>query len=126
MRRFLHQTLALCLALTMGGHWALLQTAAWCGMAVSYSRQAPLRLALERTFDGQHPCSLCLVVRKGRAEEKRLPAAAPTVKVEAPALPASVDAPPAPEAPRAVFAPCPLADGRTERPALPPPRLLPA
>ena len=58
------------LALSLGLHWAVLQTAAWTGMLVSYSRHSSFSEALSKTFDGKHPCSLCIAVQKGRAGEK--------------------------------------------------------
>jgi hypothetical protein len=54
-----------------GGHWLLLQSVAWSGMIIKYSRDAPLAVAVAKTFDGAHPCSLCHVVKKGRASEKK-------------------------------------------------------
>lgn len=60
---------AVCLSL--GAHWAFLQTAAWTGMIVSYSRDASLTEALSKTFDGQHPCCLCKMIQKGRADDNK-------------------------------------------------------
>ena len=40
------------LILTIGGHWAVLQSVAWVGMAVSYSQNASFKEALQKTFDG--------------------------------------------------------------------------
>jgi hypothetical protein len=59
------------LVLSMGLHWALLQTVAWTGMLISYSRNGTFLEAVTKTFDGQHPCSLCKVVKSGRTEEKK-------------------------------------------------------
>jgi hypothetical protein len=59
------------LVFALGLHWALLQSVAWTGMLISYSRNASLRSAVTRTFDGEHPCPLCKAVKKGRAEEKK-------------------------------------------------------
>lgn len=59
----------LMLVLSLGLHWALLQTVAWTGMLVSYSRDASLVDAVSKTFDGKHPCRLCKAIRKGQAEE---------------------------------------------------------
>lgn len=55
----------------IGGHWALLQGAAWAGMLVTYSKDATLTQAWAKTFDGQHPCKLCKAVRAGKAAEKK-------------------------------------------------------
>ena len=60
---------AVCLSL--GAHWAVLQTVAWTGMIVSYSRDASFTEALSKTFDGQHPCCMCKMIQKGRAEETK-------------------------------------------------------
>ena len=59
------------LVLSLGLHWALLQTVAWTGMLVSYSRDGSFKQAVAKTFDGKHPCPLCKVIEKGRAEEKK-------------------------------------------------------
>ena len=40
-------------------------------MAINYSQDAPLRVALAKTFDGQHPCKLCKVVQAGKQQEKK-------------------------------------------------------
>lgn len=62
---------ALMLALSVGGHWAVLQTVAWVGMAIEYSQCMPVDQALVATFDGSRPCSLCQAVQQGRAEERK-------------------------------------------------------
>ena len=62
---------ALALASSIGLHWAFLQAIAWTGMIVSYSQEAPLREAVEKTFDGKHPCSLCQQIAKGKQSEKK-------------------------------------------------------
>ncbi len=55
----------------MGGHWAVLQTVAWVGMAVDYSQNYGIEHGLLRTFDGDHPCQLCQKVMQGRAAEQK-------------------------------------------------------
>ena len=59
------------LVLSLGLHWALLQTVAWTGMLITYSRDASFKTAVAKTFDGEHPCPLCKAIKKGRAEEKK-------------------------------------------------------
>ena len=54
-----------------GSHWFFLQSIAWVGMAVNYSKTAPISVALKKTFDGDHPCKLCLAVKEGKQEEKK-------------------------------------------------------
>lgn len=53
----------------MGGHWIALKTVAWVGMFVENQRNTSLVEALEKTFDGQHPCALCCAIEKGQQDE---------------------------------------------------------
>ncbi len=53
-----------------GGHWLVLQSVAWSGMIVEYSRTAGLVVGVEKTFDGQHPCDFCKVIQKSRHSEQ--------------------------------------------------------
>ncbi|MDP9253847.1 MAG: hypothetical protein M3O66_02730 [Verrucomicrobiota bacterium] len=69
---------ALCASL--GLHWFALQSVAWTIMIVEYSKQAPLRAAISQTFDGQHPCSLCHAVQKGKTKKSDIQSA--TQKVD--------------------------------------------
>lgn len=59
------------LVMVIGGHWALLQSAAWVGMAIQFSRTEPVTVALGKTFDGNHPCPVCKIVKAGKAAEKQ-------------------------------------------------------
>jgi len=63
--------IALALAGSIGLHWAFLQAVAWTGMIVSYSQAVPLSEAMQKTFDGQHPCKLCKQIAKEKQSEKR-------------------------------------------------------
>jgi hypothetical protein len=58
------------LVLATGGHWAMLQSVAWFGMAVRFSQDQPLLPALQKTFSGAHPCTLCKAVSDGVKTEK--------------------------------------------------------
>ena len=40
-------------------------------MIFDYSKRASLSKAIAQTFDGAHPCSLCQIVNKGKACEKK-------------------------------------------------------
>jgi hypothetical protein len=62
---------AFSLIVSIGGHWAILQSIGWVGMIASYSRDATLRVALEKTFDGNNPCQICRAVREGKQSEKK-------------------------------------------------------
>lgn len=70
------------LVLAMGGHWAVLQSVAWAGMIVSYAQTAPLSVAFQKTFSGQHPCKLCKVVENGKKSEGKKEAPENTSKLE--------------------------------------------
>lgn len=70
-RRLFQFSVALALIAAVGGHWVVLQSVAWVGMAVNYSKTAPLSIALKKTFDGEHPCRLCVVVKEGKQEEQK-------------------------------------------------------
>jgi hypothetical protein len=63
--------LVVAVSLSLGAHWAFLQAVAWTGMIVSYSREASFTEALSKTFDGRHPCRMCRMIQKGRADEKK-------------------------------------------------------
>jgi hypothetical protein len=66
----LHKSLVvLALVVSIGGHWAVLQSVAWVGMAVTYSKDASLSQALDKTFDGHHLCKLCKIVQAGKKAE---------------------------------------------------------
>ena len=55
----------------MGGHWAILQTTAWVGMLVKYSESEGVEAGISKTFDGKHPCDLCLSIAKNKQTEKK-------------------------------------------------------
>jgi hypothetical protein len=68
----------------LGGHWAILQTAAWVGMVVSYTQSdSSLPEALKKTFDGDHPCVVCKMVKSGRASEEKKDLSYEVVKLDA-------------------------------------------
>jgi hypothetical protein len=54
----------------MGGHWLIFQSFAWATMVVNFSHQGSLSWAISRTFDGQHPCAICISIQQGRQEEQ--------------------------------------------------------
>ena len=70
------------LAISIGLHWAVLQSVAWVGMVVNYSQSAPLAVALARTFDGRHPCKLCKLVNEGKKSEKSQELQKPAAKID--------------------------------------------
>jgi hypothetical protein len=58
------------LALTLGLHWTVLQSVAWVGMLVNYTVDSSFGEAVVKTFDGKHPCKLCVAVAEGRESEQ--------------------------------------------------------
>ena len=51
--------IGLALFLATGGHLAILQGVAWTNMVRDFAKTESIGTALEKTFDGQHPCTLC-------------------------------------------------------------------
>ena len=74
MRPKLAQLLiAFTLIVSIGGHWAFLQSIGWVGMLVSYAQADTMLVALEKTFNGKNPCQICRVVKEGKQAEKDKP-----------------------------------------------------
>ncbi|MCL4785682.1 MAG: hypothetical protein KJ070_02650 [Verrucomicrobia bacterium] len=72
----------LALFVMLGGHWLALQSVAWARMLAEFSRTDSFTQAVGKTFDGKHPCKLCLSIREGRQQEKREQREAPLIKTE--------------------------------------------
>ena len=111
-----------------GGHWAALQTVAWAEMLHDYSQHnGSLAVAVEQTFDGQHPCELCQQIQAARAKEHKETSTTPGTKDDAKVKALLVDsvlprfARTIEDAsyPPAVFA---SSASRAEQPPTPPPR----
>jgi hypothetical protein len=119
--RFGRLLLAVALCATLGLHWAALQAVAWTQMLVTYSHHAALGEAVKKTFDGEHPCSLCLLVKHGQNEERKHESAPLTKKLDAVLV--RVEAAPIRFAQTAEFAILgERAEGWLETPPVPPPR----
>lgn len=65
-----------------GGHWLALQSVAWGRMILVFSQHESLTMALAKTFDGQHPCPLCLKIKDGWKQQKQQEEKMPWVKTE--------------------------------------------
>ncbi len=78
-RAFGFSLIALAVFSLAGGHWAVLQTVAWAQMLRDYSEGATVAEAVEKTFSGEAPCSMCKNIAAARQQEKKEPA---SVKVE--------------------------------------------
>jgi len=59
------------LCASIGLHWAALQSVAWVGMLISYSHSGSVGSAIEKTFDGRHPCPLCKAIGKAQQSGKK-------------------------------------------------------
>lgn len=71
LSRIARTLLVLALAASIGLHWMLLQSVAWVGMFADFSQKNSLQTAVTMTFDGNHPCPLCLAVKAGENSEKQ-------------------------------------------------------
>jgi len=56
-----------------GGQWLVLQSIAWSGMIIDYSKTDHLCGAVSKTFDGDHPCRLCLFIQKQKVGDEDKP-----------------------------------------------------
>jgi len=63
--------IVLALACVIGLHWTLLQSLAWTTMLVDNLTSTSFSAALQRTFDGKHPCALCKAIAEGKKSEKK-------------------------------------------------------
>ena len=110
------------LALAVSAPWPLLQSAAWLKMVAAYSRTASLSRAISMTFDGKHPCRLCLLIQQSQTQERQHPRAVdPDNKLELgppPEIPALTHPPLVPLPSSAAAEPV----SRREPPSTPPPR----
>jgi hypothetical protein len=61
------------------GPLGLMQVVAWGGMLWSYSlKEQSLARGVSKTFDGEHPCSMCKKIGEVSKEEQKQPAASTT------------------------------------------------
>jgi hypothetical protein len=81
MKRSVQYAAAVLLSCTLGLHWVVLQSVAWTAMLIERTRDASFAVAVQTTFDGQHPCKLCKVVEAGKSAEK-----APSASLKLPGL----------------------------------------
>jgi hypothetical protein len=112
----------LALMVSIGLHWALLQSVAWVGMVVRYAQNDSFSSAIEKTFDGKHPCALCRIVAEGQKAEKKQDVKKPGPKFELfIALGSEITFPPASVSLMPLSADSPSAPSGA--PPLPPPRI---
>ena len=70
MKKLAFSLMILALACAAKLHLPALQVVAWSGMVVKYAQAVPLAEAIEMTFDGDHPCPLCIVIRKAQTSDQ--------------------------------------------------------
>ncbi len=123
-KRFGYALIAWALFLTAGGHYALLQTVAWTTMVNDFSRTGSLSMAVEKTFDGRHPCPLCKKIAKARSAEGKAPAAVKSEKKAEGFFAQSASSIPLPVCRPLVYAAAPLVEipERSDAPPVPVPR----
>ena len=111
--------------LSLGMHWAVLQGVAWTGMFLANLNQGTVTEAVEKTFDGEHPCRLCLTVKEGQKQDKddSKPLAAKSVKKFEAVLVAETRLVAPPAQIRSFPWLVSRFEGRSERPSMPPPRV---
>lgn len=80
IRRMIRLVILTALLLSVGGHWALIQSAAWAGMFLKFAKQGSLQTAVIKTFDGKHPCQLCNWVDHEQRKETKPGSKAPDSK----------------------------------------------
>lgn len=113
--------------ISLGMHWAVLQSVAWTGMLITRLQSEGVLEAVEKTFDGEHPCPMCLALKKAQKDERKNSAptgaklkfhlvADLTPRVVIPAMPRSVGH----------VTTLPLVGVRPHAPQVPPPRHLTA
>jgi hypothetical protein len=68
IRHFGFILMILAIVSSLGGHWFALQSVAWVRMFADYSQRETVKVAIEKTFDGEHPCQLCHEIQKARTE----------------------------------------------------------
>jgi hypothetical protein len=113
---------AILLIVSVGGHWAFLQSVAWVTMVIDYSKDAPISVAVSKTFDGKHPCNFCHMVKRGQESEKKQDAIKVKTKVDCWMLARAVSLPEADLVREPFPSPISLSGTRCESPPVPPPR----
>ena len=61
----------LALLVSIGGHWALLQSVAWTRMIIERTPEASFAGAVKDTFEGGHPCAFCKRIEDGKQKEQQ-------------------------------------------------------
>ncbi|MEY2466890.1 MAG: hypothetical protein QOD03_1411 [Verrucomicrobiota bacterium] len=70
-RKLGHTLLIIALLSATGTHWFVLQSVAWTTMLANNLQTTSFCQAMERTFDGRHPCKFCKRISQGKQTEKK-------------------------------------------------------
>jgi hypothetical protein len=69
-----HAVAAVAMFFVAGGHWGALQSAAWAGMLWNYTQtDGSLLSGVKKTFDGEHPCTMCTSIKTAKEKERTAP-----------------------------------------------------
>ena len=68
----------------LGTQWTVLQSIAWTRMLAENLTTGSFTEAVQKTFDGQHPCRLCKTIAAGKQAEQKKEFTAPLQKYEFP------------------------------------------
>ena len=70
-RKFGQMLMLVAVLTATGTHWLAFQSVAWTAMLAENLQTSSLQRALQRTFDGKHPCCLCKAIAKDKQSEKK-------------------------------------------------------
>jgi hypothetical protein len=104
-----------------GTHWTALQSIAWTRMLADNLGSSSFTQAVQKTFDGKHPCCLCKAIAAGKKSEQKKEFTAQIQKLEFPPVREDL-ALTAPSNLRLLPQANTFADSLTQRPPTPPPR----
>ena len=69
--RFGNVVLMIAVLAATGAHWSVLQSIAWTRMLATNLSTCSFTEAVQKTFDGQHPCGLCKTIAAGKKAESK-------------------------------------------------------
>ncbi len=68
----------------LGAQWTLLQTFAWTAMLANNLRTHSFSQSVSRTFDGKHPCPICMAIAAAKKSGNKNDATQSHQKLEFP------------------------------------------
>ena len=71
MRRLTLFVVLIAFTFSCGGQWPALQCVAWANMIREYSEMVPLTQAVQMTFSGEYPCSLCKAIAEKKNSDQQ-------------------------------------------------------